>query len=130
MPLTMNGNSKNQMNGNGKKPRDIVLSLVLAAAMLPTSTIFAQGMLNLLDDEYYEQIELEAPNRRGLLNGGPTGGYSLYNQQFGSDENGGYELYNQTFGQEVPSGSGLLILTAAGAGYALRKRKNNKNQKS
>ena len=55
-------------------------------------------------------------------------GYNLFNQQFGSDDEGGYELYNQTFGQdneEAPLGSGLLVLTAAGALYTLKKRKNN-----
>ena len=56
------------------------------------------------------------------------GYYNLYNQQFGSDVEGGYELYNQSFGQELPLGSGLLILTAAGAGYALKKRKSNTKQ--
>ena len=65
------------------------------------------------------------------INDGFEGGYTLFNQQFGSDDNdnGGYELYNQIFGQDanldVPLGSGLLILAAAGAGYALKKRKSN-----
>ncbi|MBQ3845075.1 MAG: hypothetical protein II817_08910 [Bacteroidales bacterium] len=52
------------------------------------------------------------------------GAYSLNNQTFGSDDNGGYNLNNQTFGQETaPLGTGLLILTAAGAGYVALKRK-------
>ena len=63
---------------------------------------------------------------RGLLNGSGESFYvfNLNNQQFGSDENGGYNLYNQSF-EEVPMGSGLLILTAVGVGYALKKRKSN-----
>ena len=32
---------------------------------------------------------------------------------------------NQTFGQEVPVGSGVIILLAAGAGYAILKRKED-----
>lgn len=37
---------------------------------------------------------------------------------------GAYSLNNQTFGQETaPLGTGLLILTAAGAGYVALKRK-------
>ena len=51
-----------------------------------------------------------------------AGGYNLTNQTFGE---GGYNLTNQTFGDNAPIGSGLLIMTIAGAGYAIRKRKNN-----
>lgn len=32
---------------------------------------------------------------------------------------------NQTFGQSVPLGSGVLLLVAAGAGYAILKRKED-----
>ena len=67
--------------------------------------------------------EMRYRNRGGLFDPTSVGGYNLYNQQFGSDDEGGYELYNQTFGQELPLGSGLLILTVAGAGYALKKKK-------
>ena len=75
--------------------------------------------------------DMEYSTRGGLFNPTGVGGYNLYNQQFGDNQNGGYNLYNQTFGQEVSLGSGLLILTTAGAGYVLRKRKNNRNnQKS
>ncbi len=34
-------------------------------------------------------------------------------------------LTNQTFGQEAPLGSGLLIMLAAGAGYAILKKKED-----
>ena len=47
--------------------------------------------------------------------------YNLTNQTFGFDDNG-YNLTNQTFGQDAPLGGGLLILTAAGAGYAIIRR--------
>lgn len=75
--------------------------------------------------------KLNSYERGGLFDPTGAGGYNLYNQQFGDNQYGGFNLHNQTFGQEVPLGSGLLILTTAGAGYALRKRKNNRNnQKS
>ena len=32
---------------------------------------------------------------------------------------------NQTFGQEVPMGSGIIVLLAAGMGYAALKRKED-----
>ena len=34
-------------------------------------------------------------------------------------------INNQTFGQSVPLGSGVIILLAAGAGYAVLKRKED-----
>jgi len=34
-------------------------------------------------------------------------------------------INNQTFGQDVPLGSGLVLLMAAGTGYALLKRKED-----
>ena len=34
-------------------------------------------------------------------------------------------ITNQQFGQETPVGSGLLIMVAAGAGYALLKKKED-----
>ena len=105
------------------KLKIIVVSLGLGVIMLTTTSVQAQ-MIDLLD-EYYE--ELEQRNNQSILNrrGSNSGSYNLHNQQF-SDDEGGYNLYNQFF--EVPLGSGLLILTAAGAGYALKKRKSNKKK--
>ena len=118
------------MKNNKKTLKAIVLSMVLAAGMFLPVGASAQdesrhggllGLFGLFDSE-----EEEA----GMLGRGETeeGGYALFNQQFGINENGGYDLHNQTFGQDddAPLGSGLLILVAAGAGYALKKRKNNK----
>ena len=108
-----------------KKLKTIALSLGLAAAMLPVANVSAQGVFGDLLDNYY--IEMEQDNRGALLRGRSYEdmGFNLHNQQF-SDDEGGYNLYNQFF--EVPLGSGLLILTAAGAGYALKKRKSNKKK--
>ena len=57
---------------------------------------------------------------------GGTESYNLSNQQFGAGSSeDGYNLSNQQFGAApVPLGSGLLIMVAAGAGYAFLKRKN------
>lgn len=63
----------------------------------------------------------------GLLG---RGGSSLYDgfslQNFGEDGN---DLTLQTFGEEVPIGSGMLILIAAGIGYAKRKTSIKTNDK-
>ena len=47
-------------------------------------------------------------------NGGTSGMYHIGTQQFGQDVN-----------QPAPLGSGLFIMAAAGAAYALKKRKKN-----
>ena len=110
------------------KRKAVVFSLGLAALTLTATNLNAQyygdrGVLGrgmAPDDE-------AGYSSRGLMNVREDWfGYNLFNQQFGSDVIGGYELYNQTFGQDAPLGTGLLILTAAGAGYALTKRKSNK----
>ena len=100
-------------------------------------------LLDWIEDGYEEYYDVEASTYSGLSTGldgvfdrfdeilrSSEEGYTLFNQQFGSDDNGGYELYNQIFGQDAnldaPLGSGLFILVAAGAGYALKKSKSNK----
>lgn len=54
---------------------------------------------------------------------GATGG-DVTNQTFGGTHGG---VTNQTFG-ETPLGSGMLILLAAGAGYATARAKRKKQQ--
>lgn len=127
----------------GKNGNVGLILMLFVALLLPSRSmaqfrmwqggLFGMGPLpeELEEEEYFENVGY----RGGLFNRNyyGYGGYNLYNQLFGSDVLGGYELYNQTFGQEneeAPLGSGLLIMTAAGAGYALKKRKNNKKQKS
>lgn len=94
------------------KLKVLVLSLAMALGMLSPSTVFAQGNDNLLlfDDNDVGRSDF-ATN------------WVLYNSSFGG---GGYNLNNQTFGQDpAPLGSGLLILTAVGAGYAAVRRKRH-----
>lgn len=113
---------------NKVKKKTLLLTLALLARLLLPLTMNAQ---------YREdQFGLQEWGQTSLLGkeaSSSSGGFNLFNQQFGEDEEGGYELYNQTFGQDsdTPLGSGLLILVAAGAGYAFKKRKNNnKKQES
>lgn len=129
-----------------KKMRALMFSMALVATLLPTS-LMAQdegkglfvgfgGLFGLGPNPEETELFLQpdqVEDTEGLFNmpRGGTGGYNLFNQQFGAGANGGYELYNQTFGQdnEGPVGSGLAILMVAGMGYAAMKSRK-KNQKS
>ena len=107
---------------NDRKLKVLVLSLGLILGMMMPEMAHAQCGGGLFG--YGREVEQQ--QRESLFNAiSGSGFYNLYNQQFGDNQYGGYNLYNQTFGQEVPLGSGLLILSVAGAGYALCKRKNN-----
>ena len=108
------------MTDNKLKRKALVLSVAMAVSLLLPLPMNAQ-----YDENKYGIQPWFGSSLLGRESG-RGGGYNLINEQFGSDINGGYELHNQTFGQELPLGSGLLILTAAGAGYALKKRKSNK----
>ena len=78
------------------KLKVLVLSLAMALCMLSPTTTTAQS------DGFFRD----------------AGEYS------NRDGNGAYSLNNQTFGQDpAPLGSGLLILTAVGVGYAAVRRK-------
>ena len=59
----------------------------------------------------------------GRGNRGTTEG-TFTHQTFGTNHEGNFT--HQTFGDNVPVGSGLFILLAAGVGYAATKRKKNK----
>ena len=100
------------------KAKAIVLSLVLAA-LLPATTVSAQGVFGDMLDNYYEEQE-----HGGMLGkGGVSGSYSEY----GRDGEGGLTLGGMTQDDPTsPLGSGLIILAAAGAGYALLKKKEEK----
>ena len=103
-----------------RKRKALLLSLGWALGVMIPKVDYAQCGGGLLGYGH----EVEQQSRESLFgNENYPIGINLYNQQFG-DEFGGFNLYNQSF-EEVPMGSGLLILTAAGAGYALKKRKSN-----
>ena len=93
------------------KLKVLVLSLAMALDMLSPATALAQG-----GNDNLLQFDNNDVGRNGFATN-----WALYNSSFGE---GGYNLNNQTFGQDpAPLGSGLLILTAIGAGYAAVRRK-------
>ena len=95
------------------KLKVLVLSMAMALGMLLPTTTTAQS------DGFFRDAG-EYSNRDGIYN------YIIGTQQFGSDVNGGYNIGTQNFGQDpAPLGSGLLILTAVGAGYAAVRRKRH-----
>ena len=93
------------MNKSKRNKKVLLLTLALSAGLLLPLDMNAQkgGMFARVN-------KTESTDNFSMMNRGSTGGY---------------DLHNQTFGQEAPLGSGLLILAAAGAGYALKKRKKN-----
>ena len=115
------------MKNQKKHLKPLALSLALAVGLLWPMAVNAQKYV-LYDDGLFRRGPMvKSYDDYGLFQGmlnDNTGVYLIHNQQFGTEENGGYNLYNQSF-VEVPLGSGLLFLTAAGAGYALKKRKSN-----
>ena len=108
-----------------KSLKAIVLTLGLATLVLPLDAqVFNHGQ--------HQPSKVQSNTDGTLMNrsqGG--GGYFIHSQTFFDGENYGYNLNNGTFQDvtpEAPLGSGLFIMAAAGAGYALKKRKNNKKQ--
>ena len=91
------------------KLKVLVLSLAMAIGLLSSMTCLAQSDGFFRDGGNYMNRD-----------GGPSG--DIVNQGFGDD--GGNTVTNQSFG-EAPVGSGLLILTAIGAGYAVLKKKKH-----
>lgn len=108
------------MKINRRSLKAIVLSLGLGVAMLASTSAQAQ-MINLLD-EYYDEMDR---NDQSLMNRSGSGSYSVSTEQFGNGTSGPYQISTEQFGNDAPLGSGLFILAAAGAGYALKKRKSN-----
>lgn len=80
----------------------LVLSLAMALGMLLPMTTNAQS------DGFF----------RGSMD-------NYDNRTAGIDSDEGAGISNWGIGEEVPLGSGLLVLAAAGAGYALARRKRN-----
>ena len=115
---------------NNKKLKSIVFSMVLAAGMLLPVSASAQedarhgGLFGSFGWFKSEEEEVGMFGRGGSLS---EGGYGIFTEQFGQNDNGsGFNIGTEQFGNDAPLGSGLFILTAVGAGYALKKRKNNK----
>ena len=83
-----------------KSLKTLVFSLGLLAMTLTANNLNAQN-----------------DGSRGLFGRGDITEYS------NRDDETSFTVNSQDFGQEVPMGSGIVILLAAGAGYATLKRK-------
>ena len=109
----------------------LMLSLGLATMTLAANNLNAQTGGGLFEKGGQEEA---GDSRSGFLDSSSSGiGYHISTEHF---DNGGtsgmYHIGTQQFGQDVdvpqnaPLGSGLFIMAAAGAAYALKKRKMNK----
>lgn len=122
------------MSKNNRKLKNMVLAMVLMTGLLlPASALSQEETRHGGLFDFFGLFCSEEEETGLLRDGSPSpeeNDFALFNQQFGSDQNGGYDLHNQTFGQndDAPLGNGLLILAAAGAGYAFIRRKDNKKQ--
>ena len=105
-----------------KKKKILLLSLGLAAMTLTANNLNAQNDGGL----FGKGIMNDAQQQRGLLGSGSQPGYIISTEQFGSNTNGGYQIGTEQFGHDAPVTSGLFIMAAASAAYALKKRKKNK----
>ena len=111
------------MNKPRKKRKHLAPTLLMAAGLLLSVSASAQNEGGGL---FGKGGMSDTGSQRGMLRGSLQGGYNISTEQFGSDANGGYQIGTEQFGQDAPLGSGLFIMAAAGAAYALKKRKMNK----
>ena len=107
------------------KKKTLALTLGLATLVLPLDAqVFNRGQ----KQPYKVQSKTDGSLMNRSTVGG--GGFAIHPQTFFDGENYGYNLFNGTFEDVTPNisplGSGLFIMAAAGAGYALKKRKDNK----
>ena len=97
-------------------------------AILPVTSVQAQGILGDLLDEYYAEKDQQSNNSGGVMGRGTVAvGVDLTGQGFGAT-NG--DITGQTFGENTPLGSGLFVLLAAGAGYASMKSRKKQNKQT
>ena len=90
----------------------IMAAAMVASLLLPTTTNGQNG-----SDGFFNSTNSDEYKGRSMFSG------NVNNQTFGQN-------YGTTFGQntgqnESPLGSGLLIMTSAGASYVLLKKKEN-----
>ena len=100
------------MEKNKKRRKAVALSLALAAMTLTANNLTAQNGGGL-----FGRGEADAGNRAGAS----TTNGNVSNDGFGDAINGG--ITNDGFGDTTPLGGGLLVMTAAAAGYAMLRRK-------
>ena len=102
-----------------RKKKDIVLSLGLASMMFAATNLNAQINRGLLQNPYKEQGDESGMLRRSTRNA------NIGIEAFGATE---VNINAEDFGS--PVGNGVLILLAAGVGYATMKKKNTNNIKN
>ena len=106
------------MKNTKSKLKTIAIMVAMAAGVLLPRAVSAQGLFN-----------SQFGNSGGGVSSqqfGSSGSGGVSSQSFGNSGDGG--VSNQNFGKDrVPLGSGLLIMVAAGTGYAILKRKQQIN---
>ena len=112
------------MKREKKKLKLIALMVAMAAGLLLPRAVSAQ---DLFSGNPINNQRFGVGNEAGINNQrfGVTNEWDINNQRFGNYNEIG--INNQTFGNRVPLGSGILIMVAAGAGYAVIKRKQQIN---
>ena len=96
----------------------MIVTAMLAMMVLPTS-MNAQSLFGRMNDGQSRYATKNETAVYGMLGNGTKGTYTGYSAGVG----------NQGFGQDpqtAPLGSGVAMLIAAGAGYALLKSKKSK----
>ena len=88
-----------------KNIKSLIIGVFVMAIMLSPLAMSAQGFFG--TDGFFKVEENNYYNR---------GDYTIDSSQDPG-------ISNQTFGQPLPLGSGIAVLVAAGAGYAIMKRK-------
>jgi hypothetical protein len=104
------------MNRSKLNLKTIAFSLGLAAGMMLPASASAQGVFGDMLDNYYSEKEQSSQSGGALLRGSNR-------DQYGSSLNGTLGGATQEDPTNAPLGSGIAVLVAAGAGYALLKRK-------
>ena len=96
-----------------RKLKTMALMVAMAAGVLLPMKVSAQGLFN----------SSFGHSGSGVSNGafGNSGSTDVTNESFGTNSG---DVNNQNFGK-APLGSGILIMLAAGAGYATLKRQKS-----
>lgn len=110
------------MKTNKKNLKVFMLSLGLATGLLLPVAAMAQAEGG---GVFGKGAIPDAEPQRGMFGNSLQSGYNVSTEQFGNGTNGTYNIGTEQFGQNAPLGSGLFIMAAAGAAYALKKRKKN-----
>ena len=102
------------MKNTKRKLKTMALMVAMAAGVLLPMKVSAQGLFN---------SSFGHSGSGGVSNGafGNYGSTEVTNESFGTNSG---DVNNQNFGK-APLGSGILIMLAAGAGYATLKRKKS-----